>query len=53
MKTKKGVKCLSRGELTKKICQKANLPRGKKTNEYFTKDQLVYLLIMLERTDSI
>jgi hypothetical protein len=48
MKTKRGVKCLSRSELTKKICQKANLPKGKKTNEYFTKDQLIHLLIILE-----
>lgn len=52
MRNKIGVRRISRKELTRKIIVRANLPIGKKTNEYFTKEQLIHLLLVLDKIES-
>lgn len=51
MRSKYGVKRISRKELTRRIIVKANLPKNKKTDEYFTKEQLVHLLLLLDNME--
>lgn len=47
----KGLKRMSRKDLTRKIILRANLPKGKVTEEYFTKEQLIHLLLLINTMD--
>jgi hypothetical protein len=42
------MKRLSRVDIVKKICRLANLPDGKGTNGYFTRKQLIELMLRME-----